>query len=284
MSYSLFPCEAAENIDEHYYPVGAETDDYNTSYSRIYYDRYYNWQLREDPCSQAYYSPDKFVRRNILGSDFGIIAKRDANRRMNIIITSLKTAIPEADVLVEAYDFQNQLITSARTDKDGFASFDAERNTFLVVARKNENIGYLKTGDGVSLSLSNFDVSGKQTNDGLKGFIYGERGVWRPGDSVFMAFILEDKQGWIPDGHPIIMEVHDARGQVAQRITRTRSDRVIYPFYFKTEENDPTGNWYVMVRIGGTEFTKWTLRCLSGIITTQQGCHQPGSMERRLQV
>jgi len=257
MSYSLFPCEAARNIDEHYYPVSAETDDNRTSYNRIYYDRYYNWQLRDDPCSQAYYSPDKFVRRNILGSDFGIIAKRDANRRMNVIITNLNTAMPEPGVLVEAYDFQNQLITSVRTDNDGFGSFDTERNTFLLIAKKNENIGYLKTNDGSSLSLSNFDVSGKQTNDGLKGFIYGERGVWRPGDSVFVAFILEDKQGWIPEGHPIIMEVHDARGQVAERITRTRSERVIYPFYFKTNENDPTGNWYTTVRIGGTEFTKW---------------------------
>ncbi|MBN1386900.1 MAG: hypothetical protein JW965_00545 [Bacteroidales bacterium] len=257
MSYSLFPCEEKADTDGNYYPVTEETDDYMTSYSRIYYDNYYNWQLRDDPCSQAYYSPDKFVSRNILGSNFGIITKRDANRRMNVIITNLKTAMPESEVTVEAYDFQNQLITTVKTDQDGFASFDAERNTFLLVARKNENTGYLKTGDGSSLSLSNFDVSGNQTNEGLKGLIYGERGVWRPGDSVFVAFILEDKQGWIPHGHPIIMEVHDARGQAVERITRTRTERVIYPLYFKTGENDPTGNWYVTVRIGGTGFTKW---------------------------
>ncbi|MGM0668015.1 MAG: MG2 domain-containing protein, partial [Bacteroidota bacterium] len=257
MSYSLFPCTGSMETAGNYYPVGAETDDYRTSYERIYYDNYYNWQLRDDPCTQAYYSPDKFVSRNILGSDFGIIAKRDANRRMNIIISNLKTALPEADVIVEAYDFQNQLITTVRTDKDGFVSFDADRNTFLLVAKKDQNIGYLKTADGNSLSLSNFDVSGSETRDGLKGFIYGERGVWRPGDSIFLAFILEDRQDWIPHGHPIIMEVHDARGQIAERISRTRTDRVIYPFYFRTADTDPTGNWYATVRIGATEFTEW---------------------------
>lgn len=257
MSYSLFPCDGSvDNIDSHYYPVTAEQEDSRTLYSRVYYDMYYNWQERDDPCSQAYYSPDKFVQRNILGSNFGIIAKRDAKRKMNIIVTDLKTAMPLQDVLVEAFDFQNQLITSVRTDKDGFASFDAERNTFLLVATRDNNTGYLKTNDGGSLSLSNFDVSGSRTSEGLKGFIYGERGVWRPGDSVFVAFILEDSEGWIPEGHPIIMEIRDARGQIAGRMTRTRSERVIYPFYFATDEDDPTGFWYATVRIGGTEFSK----------------------------
>jgi uncharacterized protein YfaS (alpha-2-macroglobulin family) len=28
----------------------------------------------------------------------------------------------------------------------------------------------------------------------LKGFIYGERGVWRPGDTLFLSFMLEDEK------------------------------------------------------------------------------------------
>ncbi len=257
MSYSLFPCEAGDDVDVCYLPVNKETDDYTDSYSRAFYDNYYNWQKRDDPCSQSYYSPDRFVQRNILGSDFGIIAKKDANKRMNIIVTSLKTAMPEPDVTVRAYDFQNQVIATVKTDRDGFASYDTDRNTFLLIAGKDNNTGYLKTNDGGSLSMSDFDVSGKQTEEGIKGFIYGERGVWRPGDSVFVAFILEDRESWIPEGHPVIMDVRDARGRLASRMTRSRSGRVIYPFYFKTDEDDPTGNWYATVRIGGTEFTKW---------------------------
>jgi uncharacterized protein YfaS (alpha-2-macroglobulin family) len=38
-----------------------------------------------------------------------------------------------------------------------------------------------------------FDVGGSEVQRGLKGMIYGERGVWRPGDSLHIAFILEDK-------------------------------------------------------------------------------------------
>ena len=95
MSYSLFPCEETKNIDEYYYPVSDETDDSRTSYSRVYYDRYYNWQKRDEPCDQSYFSPDRFVVRNVLGSNFGIIAKRDASGKVNVIVTNLKTAAPE---------------------------------------------------------------------------------------------------------------------------------------------------------------------------------------------
>lgn len=256
MSYSLFPCDETGKVDEYYYPVEEETDDGRTGYSSIYYGRYYDWRSRSEPCSQAYYGPDKFARRNILGSDFGMIAKRDAAKKMNIIVTNLKTAMPEGGVTVDVYDFQKQLLGSVQTDNDGFASLECPRNPFLLVAKKGDNTGYLKTGDGGSLSVSSFDVSGKKTREGLKGFIYGERGVWRPGDSVFVAFILEDRQSWIPEGHPITMEIRDARGQVAQRITRTRDERCIYPFYFVTGEDAPTGNWDATVRIGGTEFSR----------------------------
>ena len=58
------------------------------------------------------------------------------------------------------------------------------KKPFLLVAKKEKERGYLKLDDGNSLSLSMFNVSGQQLKKGVKGFIYGERGVWRPGDYV----------------------------------------------------------------------------------------------------
>ena len=37
-------------------------------------------------------------------------------------------------------------------------------------------------------------------NKGLKGYIYGERGVWRPGDTLYLTFMLEDKKQ-VPPKH-----------------------------------------------------------------------------------
>ena len=51
---------------------------------------------------------------------------------------------------------------------------------FVVSATKGDDIGYLEVKEEVSLSLSRFDVSGKEIQKGLKGYVYTERGVWRP--------------------------------------------------------------------------------------------------------
>ncbi len=61
----------------------------------------------------------------------------------------------------------------------------------MLVAQKGKQFGYLRLDDGTSLSTSNFNVSGEIISEGLKGFIYGERGVWRPGDTLFLNFVVE---------------------------------------------------------------------------------------------
>jgi uncharacterized protein YfaS (alpha-2-macroglobulin family) len=77
---------------------------------------------------------------------------------------------------------------------------------------------------------SRFNVGGEEVQNGLKGFIYGERGVWRPGDSIFTTFILEDKQKTLPADHPVEFELFNPNGQLYKRLTRTSSVDGFYSF------------------------------------------------------
>ena len=77
------------------------------------------------------------------------------------------------------------------------------KKPFILIAKKGDQRGYLKMRDGESLSLSKFDVSGSQVKKGVKGFIYAERGVWRPGDSIYLSFVLEDADRVLPSNHPV---------------------------------------------------------------------------------
>src|SRR5690606_23459217 len=122
--------------------------------------------------------------------------------------------------------------------------------------KKGLQRGYLKLDDGSSLPLSRFDVGGGETQEGLKGYIYGERGVWRPGDSVFLSFILEDKTGKLPAQHPLTFEVTDPRGQLYLRQVKNQSENGFYTFPFATAADAPTGNWTASVKVGGASFNK----------------------------
>jgi hypothetical protein len=110
--------------------------------------------------------------------------------------------------------------------------------------------------DGNSLSLSRFDVEGEVTQKGLKGFVYGERGVWRPGDSVYLNFVLEDRANKLPANYPITFELSDPRGQLQERRTVSPSAGDVYALYFKTSPDAPTGTWTAKVKAGGAEFNQ----------------------------
>lgn len=222
-------------------------------------DGYYEdfqWQHRTNPCFPAYYNSENFVETNVLASDFGITAKGGNDNNWFIAVADLRTAKPVGEVELEFYDYQKQLIQTAKTTGDGLAQLPLDRKPFLIIAKKEKMKGYLKTADGNSLSLSRFDVAGAVAQKGLKGFLYGDRGVWRPGDSLFLNFILEDKDATLPDNYPIAFELHDSRGQLQYKTVTTKNVQNLYALPVATSPDAPTGNWIATVKAGGASFTK----------------------------
>ena len=227
--------------------------DYSDQY---YYDPYYDWQERENPCYSSYYGRRRSKTRNILASNLALIAKLGNNGEMIVAVTDLITTDPLADVEVEFLNYQQQSLGMMTTDIDGIVKINLEDKPFVAIASYQNQKGYLKLDDGSSLSLSNFDVSGQKISKGFKGFIYGERGVWRPGDSLHLAFVLEDKTKILPETHPVIFELKNPEGQVKRRIVRSSSVNGFYNFSTNTDPEDVTGNWLASVKVGGAQFTK----------------------------
>ena len=99
-------------------------------------------------------------------------------------------------------------------------------------------------------------MGGKDIQKGLKGFIYGERGVWRPGDTLHISFILEDREKRIPDKHPVALEIYNPRGQFYTKMISTQGMNGFYTFDVPTQATDPTGLWNAYIKVGGTTFHK----------------------------
>lgn len=231
-------------------------------------DNYYNWRERDNPCHRAYYNQDREATATVLGSDLGLIVKKGNNRSYHFATSNLISAAPEQGVDIELYNFQQQLLGTVRTDRQGFASYDAEGAVAFAVARKNQHFAYAALKDGNALSTSNFDVEGTQLSKGLKGFLYTERGVYRPGETIHLTFALDDAANTLPANHPVALEVTDARGRLVQRtVLKDRPVQLdpkytavprkpLYYFPIPTEETAVTGNWYARIKVGGAEFGK----------------------------
>ena len=157
-----------------------DDDEFWTRYDN-YYPYGYNWERRDDPASKSYYNKDRWATRNILASNIGITAKKGNDNSLLVALSNILTTEPMSDVDLEIMDYQQTIISKGKSGSDGFATIDLKRKPFLLIAKKGNERGYLKLEDGNSLALSRFDVSGEEVKNGIKGFIFGERGVWRPG-------------------------------------------------------------------------------------------------------
>lgn len=263
MSQSLYPCDCDDNIEletgieyeEDMFEVNSRYWYSNQNYN--YGSNYYRYSEREDPCNLAYYSrSENTVVKNLFASDFGIIVKGNEDGGFRVIVTDLVSTTPESGVSIELYNYQNRLISSHTTDRNGIVDFEIDKTPFLLVAKRDKEIGYLKLDDGSSLSMSMFDVGGTRTQEGINGFMYGDRGVWRPGDSLFITFILEDKQKTLPSNHPVVFTLYNSKGQIYKRITSTVGRNGFYVFKTKTNSDSETGNWEAEIKVGDATFSK----------------------------
>ena len=238
-----------------------QQEDYKTNwdtpgwYSTYYYPDGYNWRERDNPCHVSYYNYDRFVSKNIMASQLGIVAKEGKDHRMFFAVSDLLSTEPISDVDLKLYNFQHQLIETIKTDSRGLAEVDLKKKPFLLIAKKGNQFGYLRLDDGTSLSVSNFNVSGQEITDGMKGFIYGERDVWRPGDTLFLNFILETNAAR-PENHPLIFSLFNPKNQQVERRVVTANENGFYALATSTEKDAPTGNWRAEVQVGNSRFSK----------------------------
>jgi uncharacterized protein YfaS (alpha-2-macroglobulin family) len=217
-----------------------------------------NWRNRHDPCKDAYYRFAKEARssRNFLASNVGILAKRGETGTLEIVTTDLATAEPLEDVDLRLFNFQNQELATGRTGSEGFASIELDANPFYLIAERGDQRGYLKLSAGAALATSHFEVGGQQVRKGVKGHLYGERGVWRPGDRIHLTFVLYDPEESLPDAHPVTLTLLDPKGQRTLSVTNDAPVGDFYAFDLATAEDAPTGRWTAEARLGGLVFTK----------------------------
>ena len=268
--YSLYRCGGAnpvvpEKSQMSDFSDETITDEEESSWdatSSDYYEEYdwenYNWSEKDDPCTPSYYiSRNGEVKTTVMASNVGITAKGSNDNKMTVVATDILTTDPISGAKATAYNYQMQEIGSGTTDGNGFAEIDCKKmKPFVITVANKKDVGYLEVKDEVSLSLSSFDVSGQEIQKGIKGYVYGERGVWRPGDTLHLTFILEDKVNKLPKGHPVTLEIYTPKRQFYQRQVKTESVNGFYVFDIPTSSSAETGTWQATIKVGGTSFYK----------------------------
>lgn len=264
--YSMYTCDSV--INDRGEDDGEYADDDNSNKNTLdddddfwsrydgYYTYGYNWEQKDNPCHSSYYNKDRYDSRNILASNIGLIAKYGSDKSLFVAASNIISTDAISNVELEVLDYQQQIIGKGVTSGDGTANIPLKRKPYLLVAKQGEERGYLKLDDGSSLALGRFDVAGDDVKNGIKGFVFGERGVWRPGDSLFLSCVIDDKDNKLPKEHPIEMELISPRGQLYKRMVQTNATNGFNVFRTATDADAPTGNWLCKVKVGGAVFER----------------------------
>lgn len=133
-------------------------------------------------------------------SDIGLIAKQGKDD-LWIFAKSIKTNEPLANVEITLVSSNNQSVHTLNTDSDGRAHVDklSEKapgfRIAMLTAGNKEDFNYLLLDD-TRVETSRFEVEGARDNaSGFQAFLYGEREIYRPGETMHFNTVLRS-QNW----------------------------------------------------------------------------------------
>ncbi len=239
--------DANEEDEDDGQVVYADEEDYED-----YYD--YGENNISDPCQSSYYGGTNFIEKTVMLSNVAVIAKA-FEKNLFIICNDILSAQAMSSAEVTLYDQQKQVIAAKLSDESGIANFSSvPRSAKFIIVKKNKSYSYLDLGNQNSNDMTDFAVEGAKSSKTIDGFIYTDRGIYRPGDSIFLNTIIVDKKQTLPKGHPLHIVVTDAQGHVKYDKNITQKKGNIFSTIIPTLHNDPTGNWNVSVVAGNASF------------------------------
>lgn len=164
----------------------------------------------------------------VLITDIGIIAKKSGNDLI-VSLNSLATTDAIPLTAVKVFSKTNQQILQGATDENGIIHFKdvnwaSDKKPYIITASNDNDLSYIEL-DKCVISETAFDVSGRPyLSSGYEGFIYTDRGVYRPGEKVYIKAILREA-GWeLPESFPVILEINRPDGRTYEKINGMLSE------------------------------------------------------------
>jgi uncharacterized protein YfaS (alpha-2-macroglobulin family) len=209
-----------------------------------------------DPVTKKYIK-GATTTRFILVSDLGLLVKKNADHTSDVFVCSIKTGQPLAGVTVEVLGRNGIALQSVKSSADGRVTFasveknEREKKPVVYVARLGDDLSFIPyERDDRMLNFSRFDVDGvaKVLAEDLDAFVFTDRGVYRPGDEMHIAFVIKQRnwQGRLA-GLPIETEVVDARDLKVQTKKLALPAVGFTEVNYKTVYESPTGEYTINV-------------------------------------
>ena len=160
--------------------------------------------------------------RLVVVTDLGLAA-RVSETAVLVWVNSLREAAPVAGVEVTLYGANNQEIGRGRTDERGLVQIARAANDepFVVTAQNEGDLSYLDLARTEVTQGRNLDGAPYLAPEEVEAAVFTERGVYRPGETVFMQALVRDRDMRATKPFPALFRVRKPDGRVYQDVAVT---------------------------------------------------------------
>jgi alpha-2-macroglobulin len=214
-------------------------------------------------------------QRFILVTDLGVLVKKAADGSQEIFVQSVETGDPVSGANVDILGRNGVSLLSKTTDAEGHVSFPdiknfkREQQPVVYTIRKGADMSFLPINRrDRQVDISRFDIGGMASApqaDKLSAYLFSDRGIYRPGDSVNLGMIIKAADWKQKLGDlPLEVVINDARGLTVKRERIKTSAQGFEEFRYTSLDTSTTGTYTATLfivkdgkadaQIGGTTF------------------------------
>ncbi|MEQ9617992.1 MAG: MG2 domain-containing protein [Deltaproteobacteria bacterium] len=187
------------------------------------------------------------IQKWVLITDIGIVAKEGKDEFL-VWATSFSSLDPVPGAEVSVISVQNQVVAKGLTDGKGIFRATGmgeklkESKPYMVTVEKAGDFSFLLL-ENMKIDTSGLDVGGAVPSaGGYTAYVYGERDIYRPGETVEGIAVVREANLNTPRPMPIILKQKDAKGRLVKTVKETTDEDGILSFELPLPDFAPTGN------------------------------------------
>lgn len=181
-------------------------------------------------------------------SDIGLIAKV-GEKTVTVFANSIRNAEPLNNVELTVLGRNNQKVGTAKTNSNGVAVVEIKNpgaenfEPGMVMAKNGADFSFLVL-DRTDIQTSRYDVGGyRQSEAAYHTFTYGERDIYRPGETIHLVTIARTKDLAVPKDMPFSVVILGPDGREVARQRKTTNEQGSFEIAFPTLETAMTGGY-----------------------------------------
>ena len=206
------------------------------------------------------------ARRWIMFTDMALIAY-DGSESLDVVVRSLKTAKTVAGVRVALVAKDGEDLGEAKSDAEGRVRFarpllegEGAQHAKMVMAYGAQGDLAVLDLDRSPVDLSKQGIGGRSESEGgraakgeIDGYLYADRGIYRPGETVHLAAMVRDRAAKAVNDRKGYILVKRPSGVEFKRWSFSRADAGSVLADIALPRSAPRGRWTAELHIEGIE-------------------------------